>query len=189
MRFSLLAIVLATVGLVSCSNDSVAPPKAFVSAQVGPGNDKDASGNPTNGASQCQLTTMTWISIGTETTSVETGSAQGSAQVDVACSVKASGSVFAVSASATLSQAGTLSLSGNFTGTGTQTPIRATFVRADTGTFRETDCTVEYAAGTNQGVASGKVWGKLNCPALAFTTGQDRTCLGQAEFRFENCDQ
>ena len=183
MRFLPLALVLGSLAVVACSDPDPAPPKAFISAQLGPGNDPQV-----NDSTQCKLTTQPWLNIGTSTVSLENGTKQSEANIGVSCSVTAEGDGFRVVASATLSPGGTVSVSGLMRSSGKQEGIAGSFIRADTGTFRDTGCTVEFTR-TDMGVGPGKVWGTLTCPKASFVGGQDRTCLGQAEFKFENCDK
>jgi hypothetical protein len=183
MRSLLLAIVLASVAVVSCSDPDPAPPKAFINAQMGPGNDPGV-----NGSAECKLNTQSWLVLGTSDSSAENGTKQSEANIGISCSVVPEGDGFRVAASATLSPGGTVSVTGLFRSGGAQQGITGSFVRADTGTFRQTDCTVEYK-NQNMGVAPGMVWGYITCPNAAFVGGQDRTCLAQGEFRFENCNK
>lgn len=182
MRFSLLAIVLVGIGVVACSDPVPATPKAFIAAQLGPGNDQGV-----NDSTKCRLTTQSWLTLGTSTVSIENGTKQSDADVVVSCAVTPEGDGYRVSASATLTPGGTLSVTGLFHKTGTQQNIYASFTRGDTGSFKQSDCTVEYKGGS-MGVDAGKVWGVLTCPK-EYLSGQDRTCLGTAEFKFENCDK
>jgi hypothetical protein len=72
---------------------------------------------------------------------------------------------------------------------GVQSNIHAAFTRGDTGTFVAEDCTVSFKGpNPNMGIALGRVWGVLDCPHATFAA-QSRTCLGTAEFTFENCTQ
>lgn len=180
------AAVLASSLCLSCSDDVPPPARAFVITNVGPG---DIEG--VNKATECKLTNEQWLSLGTSTTAVENGSQQSGAGVGVTCTVSQSGDGFVVNASATLQT------KGSFTVTGTLKPrsagaqsqkLSGSFTRGDTGTFRQGDCDVTFT-GDLQDVGSGKVWASMTCPKAAFSGGQDRTCQGTAEFRFENCDK
>jgi hypothetical protein len=130
--------------------------------------------------------------------------------------VSPSGSSFDVQASATATVPGNcagsqcetvFTIEGTLANDATtvQTGITATFasnVGSDQGTYTQTGgCTVsfvpdvnEHAAitssptGTIMGVYSGRVWGNLTCPAMVNSiSGQMSTCLGIAEFKFEDC--
>ncbi len=52
-----------------------------------------------------------------------------------------------------------------------------------------TSCTVTFSdtSAGQMGVAGGRVWGNLNCPALNENGGQQSVCEGNAEFKFEDC--
>ena len=182
MRFPLFALVLASVSALGYSDDTPSPPKAFVYAQIGPGVDKDV-----NDSTRCKLTTEEWLSLGKPEAGVESGTMQSESQVTTSCSVVPEADGFRVAASASLERRGSFTVSGFFKASGEQPKIRGSFTRGDTGTFRQDDCTVTYEG--QQGVAAGRVWGKISCPKASFQGGQDRTCLGTAEFKFETCDQ
>jgi hypothetical protein len=165
------------------------------------------------GSTQPNGQNPTLISTGNGNTSDDPSFNGGS--VNLSCGVSSSGSGFNVSASASLggtSGAGSLSISGTFNATGQQTGICATFSRGDSGQFQTPSgtsgctCTVDFkrpdgtggeskpGAGDGMGIASGKVWGYLNCPLLenraqTLTGGSYEQCAFVAEFRFENCSK
>lgn len=117
---------------------------------------------------------------------------QGTAQV--ICSVTPAGpDQFNVSASVTLSGA----LGGVFTlrqatvsTVGDQTGINAMFAKRTPPTnYSQADggCTIRYTSAF-QGVAPGRIWGEIECPA-AVNAGAQTACKVVAQFRLENCDQ
>jgi hypothetical protein len=152
----------------------------FVQAQITPGE---------NGQERCQLGSQSWLSIGTTDKPIDDGELQSNAPVTVQCEVIPDGDGFRVSASATLAGArgGSVTISGKFTGSGTQGPIRAVFQRGDTGRLEQSDCQVTYDS-QYMGVAAGRVWGILRCKTMELSA-QNRVCEGSAEFKFENCNQ
>ncbi len=185
---ALVAVVGLGVALVSvgCSSPAPATPRVAITSQVGPGDKPDV-----NGSAKCQLVTEPWVVIGDNTHPVSDGDSQGGSPVSVNCSVTASGDGFNVSASASLTGQGSVVITGHFVGMANvppqpQTGITATFQKGDTGSFRDTACTVDFSMNTNMGFAPGRVWGTLTCPQATYDS-QGRTCLGSAEFRFENC--
>lgn len=120
------------------------------------------------------------------------GDSEGQGTVSVSCSVKGSGSQFDVSARVNLTgpEGGLFQVDGKFNTTGTSENISATFSSRKTGntyTAQDTKCTVTYDS-SYQGVASGRVWGKIDCPIVS-TSGGEFSCSASAVFRFENCDQ
>lgn len=120
------------------------------------------------------------------------GDSEGQGTVSVSCSVKASGSEFDVFARVNLTgpSGGLFQVDGKFKPTGTQENIHAIFSnRATSNTYETGDqgCTVTYDS-TFQGVASGRVWGRIDCPVVS-TSGDEFSCSASAVFRFENCDQ
>ena len=187
MRFSLLAILVTFTAftVIGCSEDDPAPSKVFMAAQLGPGSDAAV-----NGAAQCKLTTQPWLNLGKSEASVETGTKQSEANVEVECKVVAAGDGYDVVARASLLPGGTVTISGKFRSSGAQQGITASFTRADTGTpFRDKTCTVEYV-NKDMGVGPGMVWGRLTCPHAEQSGGGDiRVCQGTAEFKFENCSK
>lgn len=185
MRFPILALVAVACSAFACTDEDNPPPKVFVYAQIGPGTEKGV-----NDATACKLTTEPWLDLGTSQTSVESGTKQSESRVSVTCSVKPEGAGYRVSASAALERRGSFTVTGLFKADGQQTGISGSFTRGDTGTFRQNDCVAEYGPGMGVGRDGnrGRVWAKLTCQQAAFVGGQDRTCLGTSEFKFENCD-
>jgi hypothetical protein len=189
MNFSRYALVSALAGLAiastgaGCSENTPATPRVTLNAQLGPGGEKDI-----NDSAKCQLVTVPWVVIGDNTHPVSDGEQQTGSGVHVSCTVKPDGDGFQVSSQTTLDGQGSVTITGRFTAAGDQTNIRAVFTRGDTGSFRQDDCTVDYATNPNMGVAAGRVWGNIRCPHATFAD-QDRTCLAVGEFRFENCAQ
>lgn len=111
--------------------------------------------------------------------------------ISVSCRVHPDGDGFQVDAQVQApgqATGGTVSIKGRFTPSGTQTGIRAVFQKGDVGSFEQNDCTATYDANSPMGVAAGRVWARLDCPKMVFTS-QERECAGSANFRFENCAQ
>jgi hypothetical protein len=181
-----LAACSATVDAVPSSDGgagtNLAVSRVTIESQMGPGVEPGV-----NDAAKCQLTTAPWIIIGDAAHAVSNGDTQAGAKVAVQCRVAVDGPGYAVSAKATLG-GDSIEIAGHFQTQGVQPTIRAIFTRGDTGSFAEEDCTARYATNTNQGVATGRVWAVLDCPHAVFAA-QSRTCLGTAEFKFENCTQ
>ena len=204
-RSSIAAALISAVTLCACSSSTVTPApsdggggddgggdvgdggsatrRVTLSSQLGPG---DESG--VNDSAKCQLATQTWVVIGDNTHPVYDGATQTGMKVSVECRVAVEGSGFIVAGRATLDTMGSVEITGHFDPTGVQSAVHAVFTRGDTGSFVEDDCTASYAANRIMGVAAGRVWATLTCPHATFSA-QSRTCLGTAEFRFENCSQ
>ena len=203
----LVAFALASLGLAvapGCSSTQNAPPRVALYSTVG-----DSTAHPQN---ECKLAPTDWLDIGAigattagagdQAIPINDGdvdSASGTAATGLGhtvhvsqCSVVASNGGYDVSVAVDVDNVGSFSVSGHFTGDGTQNNVHAVFSRADTGGFVEDDCTVDYTtADTNTGhpgIAPGRVWGQLKCPNATYEA-QSRTCAGFAEFRFENCAQ
>lgn len=124
---------------------------------------------------------------------IKDGQAWDQGVVSVSCSVKSVGTdEFDVVGSIALSGAtgGFFRIDGRFKSSGEQTNIHASFnSRRSTNAYDEVDrgCIVRY--GTSfQGVASGRVWGEIDCPKAKNESAQT-ICRAKAQFRFENCDQ
>jgi hypothetical protein len=171
--------------------------RVFVDSTMGPG---------TNPQSVCKLVTAPWLQIGTPTQSVDDGASQGNETVSVTCAVQATNAGYDVQATTTLSGAtgGSITLTGHFAGSGTESGLHAAFTRGDTGTFVENDCTAAYsdpsgASSDHGGIAPGRVWVFLHCPSAQKNSETvpnpdggvpiTRTCDGEAELKFENCSQ
>lgn len=188
-----LAFVLPVSIAVFCAPgcSDAAPPsrRVILEATFGPGN---------HTATECPISGTDWVDIGAfgnppiiPVRPVNSGEDNGNGPVDITCSVKGNDAAgYEVAASATLSglSGGTVSVTGHFTTTGEQTGLVGVFQRSDYGQFRQNDCTVTFTDNPNMGVAPGRVWGKLLCVNAA-RSDQGRTCDGEAQFRFENCDQ
>ncbi len=186
----------ASSALLGCSSDTPATPRAFIYALVGP--------NPTdpNGSAKCQLgQDMSWVTIGMNEMTVADGDSQSGAGIHVSCNVHQTGPhSYAVTASASNSAQGSVTIANATLSddvTMVQQNVTASFQRGDFGTFNESDCTFDYngmldmfhgAMNPNMGIAPGRVWGNLICPN-AFFQQQNRTCLANAEVKFENCSQ
>jgi hypothetical protein len=172
-----------------CSDATPPARRVILEATFGPG---------THSNMECPIANDTWVDIGAfgnpplvPVRPVNSGDDNGNGPVDITCSVKgndAAGYDIAVSATLSGLSGGTVSVTGHMTTTGEQTGITGVFQRSDYGLFRENDCTVTFTENQNMGIAPGRVWGTLHCPN-AFRSDQNRTCDGEAQFRFENCDQ
>ena len=165
----------------SDSGGKLVVPRVTLDSELGPGVESGV-----NDTAKCQLTKTPWVVIGDATHPVSDGDTQTGTKVTVACRVAAEAGGFTVSAKASLGL-NSVQISGHFENQGVQPNIHAVFSRGDTGTFAEDDCTARYTTGS-EGVAAGRVWAVLDCPH-AVLAAQDRTCLGTAEFKFENCTQ
>jgi hypothetical protein len=113
-------------------------------------------------------------------------------QVSLTCSVTLAKDGFDVRGTARLTggNGGAFTVKGTFKAEGDQTGISATFAKfGRTDPYLGENCTVRYTS-PNQGVAAGRVWGEITCPAATTGTGSvQRTCQAVAQFRFENCEQ
>ncbi len=189
---SLAFVLLASIAAFcapGCSDPAPPARRVILEAAFSPGS---------HSSTVCPIASTDWVDIGAfgnppivPVRPVTTGDDNGNGPVDITCSVKGNDAAgYDVAASATLSglSGGTVSITGHFTTTGTQTGINGVFQRADYGQFRDNDCTVTFTENQNMGVAPGRVWGRLDCPNAA-RTDQGRSCDGNAQFRFENCDQ
>lgn len=98
-------------------------------------------------------------------------------QVQLTCSVKPSGDGFAVMSS--------MYYEGDSIGLNGLTPVGADgfilYVKIGSGEYKHKNCTLEYPQ--NGGVAAGRFWAKIACPAEAVAD----TCAFEAEVRLENC--
>lgn len=175
-----------TVALASaCSDPTPATPQAAVTFQIKPG---------TGGAVACSTNKAVYWSIGSGAggdVPVKDGDTQSGATVGVQCKVAGNDqSGYDVTAQATLAGKGTVAVQGHLLPTSDAQPnITGVFTDGTgLGTFRETDCTVTFVAGTNEGIAGGRVWGTILCPN-ATDSKQGKTCEGDSQFRFENCSQ
>jgi hypothetical protein len=199
-RAVVVAVVGASVFAVACSDTTPPAPRAAITSQIGPG--------PSSPAIDCNLNTQPVIIMGDpdNSQSVDNGS-YGVNSVD--CTVAQSGTKYAVAAHLSVKSKGSVTIQGNFqpldkTKPAPQQantdPLTVVWVLADTGTFRQTDCTAWYTAdlvspNTNttlnpyQGVATGRVWATVFCPRATFVGDQTvhKACQAVGEFKLENC--
>ena len=190
----------ASVFAVACSDTVPPAPRAAINTQIGLGTKSPAI--------DCQLNTQAVIIMGDpeNAQSVDNGSF-GVNGVD--CTVQQSGARYAVNAHLSVKGKGSVQIIGNFqpldkTKPAPQQanadPITAVWVLADTGTFRQTDCTAWYTTDfvspdTNtslqsfMGVATGRIWATVYCPRATFVGDQTihKACAAVGEFKLENC--
>lgn len=182
-------------GLVACSDDPLPRiAKVFIETSLSPGS---------NPASGCPVPQGDWLVVGKpsvitkdnvlEDGSIEDGKAFNGSSVSVTCSVRPKDDGFEVSATTTLGgvQGGTFTVSGMFRPTkAPQTGIRGRFKRGDIGDYKDTNCTVVYEEGTQQGVFAGRVWGTITCEkAERDDLSKQSVCQAVGEFKFENCSE
>jgi hypothetical protein len=157
--------------------------RVALSSQLGPGTEAGV-----NDTGKCQVVTQPWLVVGDDAHPLYNGDMASGTTVGVVCSVTPEGDGFHVEAKALLVGQGSVLIQGHFAAMGTQSNLSASFQRADTGTFEESDCTADYAAKPYMGVAAGRVWATVTCPH-ATDMATSRTCLASGEIRFENCKQ
>ena len=191
LRFALALVVPGAVlaAVPACSSTTPAIPRVILDSQIRPGK---------NLQSVCQISSREWVTIGnfggigTTPRPVDTGTAEGTGQVNVTCSVLAEGDAFRVSASTTVSgsEGGTVTITGLFTTAREPQPnVTVVFNRSDYGRFEQKDCVADYTVNPNAGVASGRVWAQVTCPSAVSNGNGERKCETYAQFRFENCEQ
>lgn len=174
-------------------------PRAALNTVIGSG--------PSAPTTSCQLNTQPVIVMGDPENgpSVDNGSF-GVHAID--CIVTSNGPAFNVSAHLSVKSKGSVTISGGFQPMdktkpvpqqANTTPITAVWVLADTGTFRQMDCSAWYSndlvnpsTGALQplvGVAPGRVWATVYCPTAAFVgdTTIHKACQAVGEFKLENC--
>jgi hypothetical protein len=126
------------------------------------------------------------LDAGTVGVAIYDGDAWTGHIAEVTCRVAPVAGRFEVSASVTLDGVGQFTVQGPFSDLSPSEGITATFKRDDIGEYRQGNCSVTFASPT-MGVAAGRVWGEISCNAV--TDPYTHTCLAEAEFRFENCQQ
>jgi hypothetical protein len=185
-RTFLSASVLGLV-VIACSDPPPPTSRAVIESTVNAGS---------HSQKDCGISGLQWLSMGgfgnpstgTLPRPVENNSSEGGGTAVINCSVKKSGDKYDVAASAQITggSGGTIAITGRFTESGEQTPIRGVFTRGDFGRFEQVNCKVTYGDAP-QGVAAGRIWGNLACPDIKATDG--RVCNAEVQFRFENCAQ
>ena len=129
-------------------------------------------------------------SSGRSTRPVKNGETFEEGVASVTCSVIPSGDAsYQVKGSLTLSgpNGGGFDIDGSFAPDAEATGINVVVSRASGGTYSSTSCRARYTS-TLQGVAPGRVWAEITCPAAASNDGS-QSCDVVAQVRLENCTQ
>lgn len=190
---TLAVLAAATLPAAGCSDPEPARAQVILTSSINPGSNPP-SGCPESG---------TWFDIGSfgnpaspveaeqKPRAVLDGDTDPSGgQAALTCAVTLAPDGFNVKGTARLTggNGGAFTIQGLFKAEGEQTGISATFAKVGrSDPYIGSDCTVRYTSPT-QGVAAGRVWGEVTCPA-ATAAGVARTCETVATFRFENCVQ
>ncbi len=180
--------------LPACSSDDPSTSRVLLTSTVGAGNQTGV-----NDQTKCQLAPGNpWVTIGDpfNSTSVFDGDQNSGNTVSISCKVYPETDGFHVEATAKNGTQGAVTIVGHFLANTPSvsldspiTGISASFARADTGNFNQSDCTVTYSSNNAyEGVAAGRVWADIDCPKATYAS-QGRTCDGSAMFKFENCAQ
>ncbi len=185
--FAGTALALISAVVAGCGSDKTVPQQVYVNATLSPAASDPTSCMHSDGYELLQIGS---INDTGQYSLVENETTFDGASVQVQCSVIPSGANFAVKATAVRSgnpTGGTVTVSGTFSPTGTQTGISVILDSAANGIYEETDCTAVYA-NDDMGVAAGRVWAMFTCPNLQLE-GQANVCLSNTQLRFENCTQ
>jgi len=185
----------------ACSGNKPPVPNGFVQAFVGPGN---ANSSVCGYASQQPIVAIGGADTaepGTESNGDFAGT--GTALID--CSVDSSGGGnfnVKISAEVNGSMGGSIVIVGTVNANGGSN-ISGAFESGTIGMFTESDCTVTFTYNmqpipiSGSPIASGRIWGHLSCPnAVDNGTTEigadggptERTCDGEADFLFQNCN-
>lgn len=185
-----------------CSGNKPPIPNAFVLATVGPGN---ANSSVCGYGSE-----QTFVPVGSQTSgepsTVSSGDVQpGTGTVTLVCKVDSSGgNNFRIELSAEVEGAtgGSMVITGTVNQNGGSS-IYASFQSSTMGQFTDSDCTITFTYNgqpipiAGSPIASGRIWGHVSCPGAMqqgmTEIGEDggatvRTCDGEADFLFQNCD-
>lgn len=189
---ALVAVPVVAASVAACDDPVPATPRGIVESSI----------TGTGSAGACNQSGQ-WIAIGgfgnpvvgadggvqNPAVPVDDGKSFGDGQVDISCSVIPSGDGFTVNAQAAISgtRGGALTIAGTFKAEGDQQPVRVVFTSSERGRFVQNDCVARYD-GRNMGIAAGRVWANVVCPA-AKNDEQQQVCQTTAQFRFENCTQ
>ena len=195
LKHAVLSALLACAAVAACSK-TPAPEDAYVNATVG------AGANPILcGASS----TSSFFSVGqTNSSNFPMTVPSGENAVTVECTVAQNGDGFNIALNANLpgSSGGAFTLTGHVNASG-GTGLHGYF-SSTTDAYSASDCTVTYtynrgAIAKDQTVASGQIFGHVDCPEAVTTgtteiplpdggTGQE-TCDASADFLFQNCSE
>lgn len=141
------------------------------------------------GSSDCTTLTDPPLTFGTFSPSapVANGQSVNGGTASVVCSVKTSGTGFAVSALASVSGDSSLQLVGTLNATSPPGTLTGTFIFASGASFTRDGCVATYPS--SGGIASGRVWVNVSCPPVAGASTIPDKCSISGEARFENCTQ
>jgi hypothetical protein len=195
------AAIACVLGL-ACSGNKPPVPNGFIQAFIGPGN---------GGSSVCGYQAETqFIQIGeptdTEPGTESNGDFQNPGTVMIDCKVdKSGGGNFNIRISAEVNgpMGGSVVIQGTVSATGGSNIVGG-FTSSTNGTFSDNNCTIAFtynmqpvSGQVGTPLDSGRIWAHLSCPNATQSgtseIGDDggatqRTCDGEADFLFQNCD-
>lgn len=188
MRY-LALLVFAIVPVIACEEEEKATPQVIFEAGLGASN-----------SAQCRQIGQLF-EVGkfgnpnadppVSSQAVRNGEAFGQGAADVGCTVAPIGAdEFNVNATVRLTGAkgGLFKIDGKFKTTGDQANVHVLVSSTLLANqYEDHGCTVTYEA-SYRGVAAGRVWGVVKCPAAENKSAQT-VCEVRGEFRFENCSQ
>jgi len=202
-----LALLASCAAAIACNSNQPAAAQAYVDATIGNGSQVIGL---CNFAGARQTVVGIGVATGSNPTRVKDGDTQsGSYQAHITCTVTPSGNGFDVSLNATLEgpQGGSITIQsppgqGAVTTNGAS-GVTGVFQAANSGSYRENDCTITYTYNggpvpDSPPIAAGRIWGHISCPTATdssqTTTGHDGgssdvMCDGEADFLFEQCGQ
>jgi hypothetical protein len=139
------------------------------------------------GSPDCtSLPTLTFGSF-SPPTPVKNGETVGGSTASVVCSVKTAQSGFSVSALASMTGGASVQVVGSLAASSPPGTLTGTFIFSDGTTFTRSGCTATYPP--SGGIAAGRVWAKLECPAEVGVSTLPGKCVALGQVRFENCSQ
>jgi hypothetical protein len=186
---------------VACSGSKPPIADAFINAYVGPG----TGSTSVCGYQSDQAFVLIGSPVDPKPTTVTNGDFQaGSGTVNLVCSVDSNSGGFKIRINAQISgmNGGSVTLSGTVNANG-GTGIYGGFTSGQNGTFIDQNCSITFTYNMEpvpvggSPIASGRIWGHIDCPnakesgtsEIADDGGAtERTCDGHADFLFENCN-
>jgi hypothetical protein len=196
-----LGAVALSIGASGCGENVQATPQVVIDAQIGPGKHSNA---------ECPQSASPWFQIGyignpglgrvdpndpnsalkDPPQPAKDGAEEQQGTAAVSCSVIAAGDGFDLALHAELSGAtgGAITITGHILRAVDSPGLSAAIARKGEAYSANGTCVATFDTALGQGVASGRVWARLDCPDAAAPSLQ-RVCATHAEFRFENCAQ
>ncbi len=193
-----LVMALAAIAVASCSSSGPPPQSAYIGSTLGINvNDLASTMSCTNQEANDPYFTVGSLSSSGVPSPVPTNTSVDGNVIGINCDVASSGTgSFSVNLEINQGEVGAITISGMLTDSmAAQGNVSAVFTTTVGGTAAisyasttENPCTITLNPKGNPPITAGRIWGTLNCPMLTDAEA-NATCLGTAQFLFEECGE